>query len=438
MKIRHLLLAAAGVVVGVTGVTEAKRAYADDLFFPVMVYRTGPYAPSGIPMANAIQDFVALINKRDGGIEGNKIVSEECETKYNTKVGVECYEKLKNKHGGAMFVNPNSTGLTYQLIPKAAVDKITILSSGYGRTAAADGRVFPWVFNFPSTYWSQASAFVNYVGQEIGGLDKLSGQHIAHVHHNSAYGKEANPTLQALSKKYGFKLTLLAVDHPGQEQKATWLQVRRKRPDWVFMSGWGVMNQVAIKEANGIGYPMDKFVGNWWSGSDADVIPAGDGSIGYKSTNMHAAGTNYPVFKDIIKYVYGGDAAKAKANNVGEVLYNRMINTYTFATEAVRDAVKAAGGKRPNGDQVRAAFEGLNMTKERLAARGIGGFTWPLKVSCKNHEGDAPGVFIQQWDGKQWKLISDFIPAMSDVVRPMVEKAAAAYAKENKITPRSC
>ena len=148
MKIRHLLLAAAGVVVGVTGVTEAKRAYADDLFFPVMVYRTGPYAPSGIPIANAIQDFVALINKRDGGIEGNKIVSEECETKYNTKVGVECYEKLKNKHGGAMFVNPNSTGLTYQLIPKAAVDKITILSSGYGRTAAADGRVFPWVFNF--------------------------------------------------------------------------------------------------------------------------------------------------------------------------------------------------------------------------------------------------------------------------------------------------
>ncbi|MDP6896852.1 MAG: ABC transporter substrate-binding protein, partial [Rhodospirillales bacterium] len=216
------------------------------------------------------------------------------------------------------------------------------------------------------------------------------------------------------------------------------LQIRRKRPDWVFMSGWGVMNQVAIKEANGIGYPMDKFVGNWWSGSDADVIPAGDGSIGYKSTNMHAAGTGYPVFKDIIKHVYGGDAAKAKANNVGEVLYNRMINTYTFATEAVRDAVKAAGGKRPNGDQVRAAFEGLNMTKERLAARGLAGFTWPLKVSCKNHEGNAPGVFIQQWDGKKWKLISDFIPAMSDVVRPMVEKAAAAYAKENKIKPRSC
>ena len=438
MKPRHLLLAAAGIAVGVTGVTEIKRAYADDLFFPVMVYRTGAYAPSGIPQANGVRDFLEMLNKRDGGIQGNKLVSEECETKYNTKIGVECYEKMKNKHGGAMFINPNSTGLTYQLIPKAPVDAIPILSSGYGRTAAADGRVFEWIFNFPSTYWSQASAFVNYVGQEVGGLNKLSGQHIAHVYHNSAYGKEANPTLEALSKKYGFKFTALAVDHPGQEQKATWLQIRRKKPDWVFMSGWGVMNQVAIKEANSIGYPMDKFVGNWWSGSDADVIPAGDGSIGYKSTAMHAPGMNTQAHKDILKYVYNGDLAKAKENAFGEVLYNRMVNTYTFATEAVRDAVKAAGGKRPSGEQVRNAFENLKMTKERMAARGIAGFSWPLNVSCKNHEGDSPGVFIQQWDGKQWKLISDFIPAMSDVVRPMVEKAAAAYAKENKITPRSC
>lgn len=438
MKFRHLLLAAAGVAVGVTGVTEAKRAYADDLFFPNLVYRTGAYAPSGIPVANATRDYLELLNKRDGGIEGNRVVTEECETKYDTKIGVECYERLKNKHGGAMFVNPDSTGATYQLIPKTPVDKIPLLTMGFGRTAAADGRVFPWVFNFPTTYWSQASAYVNYIARELGGLDKLNGQHIAHVHHNSAYGKEANPTLETLSKKYGFKLTILAVDHPGQEQKATWLQVRRKRPDWVFMSGWGVMNQVAIKEANAIGYPMDKFVGNWWSGSEADVVPAGDGAIGYKSTNMHAVGTNFPVFKDIVKYVYNGDAQKAKERKMGEVLYNRMINTYTFATEAVRDAVKAAGGKRPTGEQVRAGFEGLNMTKERLAARGVPGLTWPLKVSCFSHEGDAPGVFIQQWDGKKWKIISDFIPAMNDVVRPMVEKAAAAYAKENKITPRTC
>ena len=126
MKLRNLLLGAAGLAIGVTGVTEAKQAYAADLFFPVMVYRTGAYAPSGIPIANAARDYFELLNKRDGGIEGHKVVTEECETKYNTKIGVECYEKLKNKHGGALVVSPYSTGLTYQLIPKAPVDKAVI------------------------------------------------------------------------------------------------------------------------------------------------------------------------------------------------------------------------------------------------------------------------------------------------------------------------
>ena len=371
MKLRSVLLAAAGLTIGVTGAWEAKQASAADLFFPVFTYRTGPYAPSGEPIANGFRDYYALLNKRDGGIEGNKVVTEECETKYNTKIGVECYEKIKDKNGGAMVVSPYSTGLTYQLIPKAPVDKIPILSMGYGRTAAADGRVFPWVFNFPSTYWSQASAFINYVGQQEGGLASLKGKKIVHVYHNSAYGKEANPTLEALSKKFGYKLTMLAVDHPGQEQAATWLQVRRARPDWVFMSGWGVMNQVAIKEAATIGFPMDHFVGNWWSGSDADVIPAGDNSIGYKSTAMHSAGTSAKVMQDIIKVVYGGDKAKAAENKVGEVLYNRAVLNAAFATEAVRDAIKAAGGKKPTGDQVRAALDGLNMDSARLAKVGI-------------------------------------------------------------------
>src|SRR3989304_5508035 len=128
------------------------------------------------------------------------------------------YERLKGK---ATFVNPYSTGITYQLIPKAPVDKVVAHSMGYGMTASADGRWFPWVFNFPMTYWSQASAFIKYVGAQEGGLDKLKGKKIAHIYHNSPYGREANPVLEELAKKHGYELTLLARDHPGQEQKAT-------------------------------------------------------------------------------------------------------------------------------------------------------------------------------------------------------------------------
>ncbi len=435
----HTTLGMAVVAASVAGAILATPVLAqNEQFFPLLVYRTGPYAPNGVPVANGFVDYFKMLNARDGGINGVRITWEECETRYNTKIGVECYEKLKNKGPtGATLVNPYSTGITYQLIPKARVDKVPIHSMGYGRTAAADGRVFPWTFNFPTTYWSQASAFIEYVASQEGGFDKLKGKKIAHVFHNSPYGKEANPTLTTLSKKYGFDLKLLPVDHPGQEQKATWLQIRRYKPDWIFMSGWGVMNQVAIKEAASINYPMDRFVGNWWSGTETDVVPVGKGAIGYKSATFHAAGAGFKVHKDILKYVYKGDEAAAKRNNFGEVLYNRGIMNAVFNTEAVRTAMQRFGAKPMTGEQVRWGLENLTLSTARLKVLGLEGFTRPIKVSCADHEGNGSVIF-QQWDGKKWNMVSDWISPMRDVVRPMIEKAAAAYAKENNITPRDC
>src|SRR5439155_1345648 len=82
---------------------------------PLLVYRTGPFAPSGIPIANGFVDYFTLVNERDGGINGVKLTWEECETQYKTDLGVECYEKLKGKGPtGAALVNPYSTGITYQ------------------------------------------------------------------------------------------------------------------------------------------------------------------------------------------------------------------------------------------------------------------------------------------------------------------------------------
>jgi branched-chain amino acid transport system substrate-binding protein len=407
-------------------------------YFPVFVFRTGPFAPSGIPAANAARDFALLIEKRDGGINGVKAVYEECETQYNTKLGIECYERLKGKGStGATIINPASTGLTYQLIPKSSVDKIPIMTMGYGRTAAADGRVFKWVFNFPTTYWSQASAFVRYIGQESGGLDRLAGKSIALIYHNSAYGKEPIPVLEALSDKYGFKLRLIAVDHPGQEQKAAWLQVRRFQPDWILLWGFGVMNQVAIKEAAANGFPMQRMLGVWWSGTESDVVPAGDDAIGYKAGTFHAPGSDFPLFQDIVKYVYDGDFEEAKRNHWGEILYNRTILNYVYGAEAVRTAMARWGNKAMTGEQVRWGLENLNVTEERLAELGLEGFARQLKVSCEDHESGG-SVLIQQWDGDKWKVISDWIEPMRGIVRPMIEKAAAAYAKENNITLRDC
>ncbi len=54
-----------------------------------------------------------------------------------------------------------------------------------------------------------------------------------------------------------------------------------------------------------------------------------------------------------------------------------------------------------------------------------------------DHETGGSGI-IQQWDGTKGSFASDWIPPISEVVRPMIEAAAAAYALENNITPRSC
>ncbi len=428
-----------GLVAGLAAIAAPlPPAWAEDpQFFPMLVYRTGPYAPNGIPSANGMRDFYMLTNVRDGGVGGVQVAVEECETKYNTKIGVECYERLKGKHGGASLVNPYSTGITYQLIPKAPVDEVPVLSMGYGRTAAADGRVFKWAFNFPTTYWSQASAFVRYVGEQEGGMENLKGKKIALVYHNSAYGKEPIPTLEKLAGIHGYELTTLAVDHPGQEQKATWLQIRRLRPDWIFLWGWGVMNQVAIQEAAAIRFPMDHFIGVWWSGSENDVIPAGEAAKGYKAGTFHSVGAAAKVHEDILQHLYDGDLEEARENNFGEVLYNRGLVNAMLGVEAVRTAQKRWGNQRMTGAQVRWGLENLDVTEERLAELGFGEFTRPIKVTCEDHEGSGP-VLIQQWDGEKWSLVSDWIDPIREVVRPMIEEAAAAYAAENNITPRDC
>lgn len=409
-----------------------------EMFVPLLVYRTGPYAPNGIPFANGARDYLALVDARDHGINGVKIAYEECETAYDTKLGVECYEKLKNKGPtGAAVFSPLSTGITYQIIPKGRVDHIPVFSMGYGRADAADGRVFEWTFNFPDSYWSQASAFVRFIGTQEGGLDKLKSKKIAVIYHNSPYGKEQIPAMQALSQKFGFTLQELAVEHPGQEQGATWLEVRRSKPDWILLWGWGVMNQVSIKEAAASNFPMDHVMGVWWSGSEPDVVPAGAGAAKYRAGAFHAPGAGFQVHADILKTIYKGNRAEADKNNFGEVLYNRGMVNYMYVTEAIRTAMKHYGNKPLTGAEVRWGLENLNLTKQRIKELGMEGMLQPIKVTCADHESGG-ALRIQQWDGKQWKFASDWIEPMKDVIQPLVEQSAMAYAKENNITPRSC
>ncbi len=410
-------------------------------FIPIHGYRIGPYAASGTPYSAGIADFMNMINERDGGINGIKLSWEECEFEYNTTRGVECYERMVEKGDrGATVFNPLSTGVTYALIDRATKAKIPVVSMGYGRADASDGRVFPYVFPIITNYWSQSTAKIKFIGFRSGGMAKLKGMTIVNLHHGSGYGRETIPILNIQAKKYGFKIVHLEVPHPGVEQKSQWLQIRRIKPDWVILRGWGVMNPTALKTAGQMKFPAKRIVGVWWSGSEDDAIPAGKAAIGYISSIFHAAGRDFPIVQDILKYTYGrgkGDYKGADKKKVGYVMWARGVINGIVTTEAIRTAQKKYGKKVLSGEEMRWGLENLNIDDNRLQAIGALGFMMPLKVSCFDHEGGG-AIKFQQWDGKRWHLISDWISSDQSIVRPLIEASAAKYAKEKKIKPRNC
>lgn len=409
-------------------------ASAEEVYFPSLVYRSGAYAPNGIPWANGIADYITMLNDRDGGLEGARIVLEECETGYATDRGVECYERLKGMGTGAVAFSPLSTGITFALTEKAPGDKVPLLTLGYGRSESVDGRVFQWNFPLLGTYWDAASILLQHVDKTGGGL---KGKKITLLYHDSPYGKEPIPVLQGLAEPMGYTLEMIPVTSPGVEQKAAWLQIRRSRPDYVFLWGWGVMNSTAIKEAVAVGYPREQMYGVWWAAAEPDVRAAGADAKGYQGLALNPSGQDYPVIQEILRHVYDKGKGSAKREEVGEVLYNRGMINAMLTLEAVRTAMKATGSKSVNGAQVRDGFEHLDLSADRIKELGFEGLVSPLKVSCLDH-GGARKARVHQWDGSKWVFTSDWIEADTAYLRPKMEEAAAKYAAEKNITPASC
>ncbi len=442
MKLKSLVTATAFTAAALGSLATAPAALAQtsqakEQFFPSLVYRTGAYAPNGVPFANGYADYMKLVNAQ-GGINGVKTLVEECETGYATDRGVECYERLKGKNGGATVFQPLSTGITFALTEKAPNDKIPLITSGYGRSESADGNVFKWNFPLVGTYWVAADVLVQHLGKKEGGLDKLKGKKITLVYHDSPYGKEPIPLLTERSKQLGFDLQLLPVAAPGVEQKAAWLQIRQTKPDYVLLWGWGVMNSTAIKEAVATGYPREKMYGVWWAAAEPDVKDVGDGAKGYSGLALqHGAEPNAKVTKDILALVHDKGQGTGPKDEVGQVLYMRGVSAAMLAVEGVRRAQERYGkGKVVTGEQVRWGLENLALDQKKLDGMGFAGVMRPVSTSCQDHMG-AAWARVHTWDGSKWVFSSDWLQADDSIIKPMVKAAAAKYAAEKKLPART-
>ncbi len=436
MKLKSLIAAAAIATAGLGTVATLPTAHAQakEQFFPVLVYRTGAYAPNSVPFANGYVDYLKYVNAK-GGINGVKVSYEECETGYATDKGVECYERLKGK--GATVFQPLSTGITFALTEKAPGDKIPLITGGYGRSESTDGMVFKWNFPLTGTYWDAADILVQHVAKKEGGAEKLKGKKIALVYHDSPYGKEPIPLLTERSKMHGFELDLLPVTHPGVEQKATWLKIRQTRPDYIFLWGWGVMNSTALKEAVATGYPRDKMYGVWWAGAEPDVKDVGDGARGYNALALqHGAEPNAKITQEILATLHAKNQGTGPRDEVGQVLYMRGLVAAMLAVEGVKRAQERFGkGKVMTGEQARWGYENLALDQKKLDALGFAGVLRPISTSCQDHRG-AAFARIHTWDGKKWNWSSDWYEADQSIIKPMIKAAADKYAAEKKITRR--
>ncbi len=414
------------------GFASSAWAQAKEQFFPALPYRSGAYAPNGIPWANGYADYFKLINARDGGINGVKITTEECDTAYATDRGVECYERLKGKANGAIF-QPLSTGITFALTEKVPADKNSLITAGLGRSESSDGGVFKWNFPLMGTYWSGADILMQHISKKEGG--SLTGKKITLIYHDSPYGKEPIPLPQKRATLQGFELTLLPVTAPGIEQKATWLQVRQNKPDYVLLWGWGVMNSAALKEAVATGYPREKMFGVWWSAGEPDVKDLGDAAKGY--SGLVATGEGGKVLDDVKKFVHDKNQGTGPIEELNTSLYNRGLVSAALAVEAVRSAQQRFGkGKVMDGEQIRWGLENLNMDQKRLSALKLDTIMKPLSTSCFDHEGSR-SARVHTWDGKKWNVVTDWIDADESIIKPMVRQYADKYASDKKLTRRT-
>ena len=417
-------IAAAATLGAVMGTT----AMAEGLYAPNLAYRTGPFAATGIPLMNGQADYMSMLNARDGGIGGVMIDFDECETGYSTEKGVECYEKTKGK---AIVTQPWSTGITLQVLPKSNIDEIPILAPGYGFSPMADGKVFQWAFNTPLSYWDGASIILKYLEEQ----GDLSGKKIAFLHLDHPFGKEPLPYLEQKAEAQGFELVPIPVGlKEMQNQSAQWLQIRRERPDYVIMWGWGAMNAGAITEAVKTKFPMENMLGVWWSGHDADLKIVGEDGKGYKSVSWSFPNPDAPVMADVKQHVIDAGNSQTNEEEMQGVFYSRGLVISAILAEGIAVAQEHTGKAEISPADLRWGLENLNFTEERIEELGMTGMVPPFSTSCANHTGHSGG-WILEWDGSKFVKASDLIMPDSEVISELEMAKAQEYAEANAPWP---
>ena len=364
-------------------------------------------------------DYLQLMNLK-GGVGGYKFEWLTTDHGNEPQRGIEAYERFKRE--GATIFNFVSTPVSRAVLPRAQKDKIIVLMPFHGRSDVADGEVFTHCFSLGANYWSQAASITKFALDQEGG--SLKGKKLALVHIDSPFGKEPIPVFEQLSRRLGFEFSAFPYPSPGNEQSATWTQVRQFRPDWVVLWGAGVGQPVSIREAIRNGINLDRVVSVIWIAEKDMHVVGAQQAKGVLRFEAAISGRDTPVVKEILSEVYQkAGKGSGKIENVGSTYYVIGINVVAPVVEATRIA-KEKFGEPVTTEKIREAMETLKNFD-------AGGLISPITLTPKDHEGGGSGR-ISQWDGTKWVPKTGWYNAYRDVVWDLVKKSAEEFQRSGK------
>ena len=394
-------------LLAIAGSTGSAFAQEKEIVIGMQCDRTGPTQIVGTTLCPAYHDYVALMNSR-GGLDGWRVKVLEIDHEYKVPPAIEAHERFKKE--GAIFESVYGTPQIAALARKLEEDQMPATSPGFGSAAAADGKRYPYIFPVAATYWSQMAVSLQFVKEKLGG--SLKGKKIAYLFYDNPAGKEPIGVLEDIAALEGFTFRTFAVPAPGIEMGAQVLDItQRYKPDFVIAHLFGRAPSVALKEFKGKGWRMNKVIGFVWTASEADIIAGGGfaAAEGYYTVQYAGIGKDYQVLKDIQALYKKEGKEPPKAMDTNSVMYNRGVFQAAIQLEAIHRAIKAKGGQKPTGKDVRDAFETVDSFT-------LGGLAPPLKITAEDHEG---GGWAQIWQVKGGKFVkvTDWQQAYRDIIK---------------------
>jgi branched-chain amino acid transport system substrate-binding protein len=393
-----------------TGVGSVQASH--DIVLGFQCDRTGATQTVGVVICPGYHDYVNLVNA-NGGVMGHRLRVDEVDHEYKVPAAMESYERFKK--AGAVVIGVYGTPQIYALTQKLTEDRIPGTSPGFGKAAAADGSRYPYIFPIAATYWSQATAAVKFVKDQLGG--SLKGKKIGFLFYDNPAGREPIPILEDLSVKEGFQLKTFAVPPPGVEMGAQVLDIaQRYRADFLIAHLFGRSPSVSIKELKRVGFPLRKVVSFVWGAAEADIEAAGGYALadGYYGLQFAGVGQDFPVINEI-REMYKKQGKEAPKEMASTVYYNRGVLIAALHVEAIRNALKARPDGKITGEDVKKGFE-------QIKGFTLGGLVPPLEVTATDHEG---GGLVQVWQvrGGKWARVTDWFKAYPEVVAKAIKEA---------------